>query len=49
MREAKACTVGNNQMVGSVWIDVQAHGQFSYLAQQKFFGDYKLTEEDVVM
>jgi hypothetical protein len=31
MHEAKACTVGNNQMVGSVCIDVQAHGQYPNL------------------
>jgi hypothetical protein len=39
MHEAKACTVGNNHMVGPFV-------SMSQLVPQKFFGDYKLTEED---
>lgn len=45
MHEAKACTVGNDQGIGSVCINVSAHGKYPLLQQRKFFGDYELMEK----
>lgn len=48
MHEAKTFTVGNDEVIGSVCIDVLAHGKYPLLQQRKFFGDYKLTEKDAL-
>ena len=44
----KACIVGNDEIIGSVCIDVPRHEQQPTLHKRTFFGDYKLTEEDAL-
>jgi hypothetical protein len=48
MHESWARTVGNDQVIASVCIDVPANVHYPSLHQKTFYGDYKLTEEDAL-
>ncbi|CAM0949879.1 unnamed protein product [Alopecurus aequalis] len=48
MFEAMTLPVGNGQLLGSVYIDVPTHDEYPSLQKRRFYGDYKLTEEDAL-
>jgi len=47
IHDSRACAIGNDQVIGSICIDVPAHGEHPAL-KRKFFGDYKVTEADAL-